>query len=604
MSSPFNFETFTDRVDQFKAGNDAFNWTRAMKCARLYVFTPVVMANQFLRPYVYDFKQGLKEMLSTTSEKLRKSLMGHATDSTLGTEIYSAIRPSADGIPLDTSPLNQQWSFFLIADSRHMSSNPLLQDASPIQRLIATGYCSEEPVNPSTGTINPHAYLVFTKTTTMHLVSSIGASGPTFIPRCGFDVDIVDDRVAQLAHQRLYTTTPKDLVNGIHPSGGVDLIFTPGDADVSNIKAGPGFEAKMINNTLNTPTNQLGDIVQCIESGYTTEEAFANPKTNEDEYPLSGTGYGNADDSTFSDDAFLTFKNLLQSSTAVSSRQSIDTSRPWPMEELCKVFVNVDVIPVQVPIASPWDASDQGRQTARNQMSAMLSSSLPNLLVETGLASMNFRYDSYSGPSAFEFGSSGGIFHPLGWSTIANCTPKQQETCVEQFKSLFIMHIVPIIKTARGEFTLMACLDVTGYILIDLEYLDDGVLPGTDGWYETNAKLGGYMTPMMAPEKIFEHNATQLVSLQQLLTDTRRGRTYRFPTPRPILDATGEPIADQQMGANPLSDFKPWGVSPNPGMGGNAPVEQPVAPQRRNLPLDDRPSVGDSAANPMSTQFI
>ena len=498
----FDFQKFTNRLQDYSLGQDAFAWHDQMKNAVLYVFSPNMVPTQVLRPYQYNFTGNFIDALSQTHDNLRKVVM-QPEGTPLANDINKAIMPNPNGIPLDTATINQQWSFVLIVDSQHPSMNARLQTASPIIRTITTGYCSEEPVNPITSTPNPDAILMFTKTSVTTISPRIGPAGMTTKEFCTNDVDLVDDRVRMMTNQTLFSGTPRDLVKGFgFDRLNNDTLMMPGEACLSNVKDGDG--AKMISNQLSTPNIQLGDIVQAIGTGIEVAETTSNGTTSALTPDVMSDPL---------DIALDNFNLSVPGSDVTMMRGSLDTSHPLHLRQLMIFYPNLQIFRVPVPPINSWDTSPADIQTKRNAMSSMLSASMSNLLAASGLASIAFRYDSYAGMTGFGMGDKNGIFHPINWSTIVQCDDNAQVNAVNLFKLLFTRNLVPVVRTYGGEFILMCSIDIVGHILIDIIYRDDCSFNPGEGWYETSGKLGGFTNPMVADIGTFNTNAQQLAAL-------------------------------------------------------------------------------------------
>lgn len=557
----FDFQKFTDNMQPYGLGGNAYSLNPRSNSAMLYVFSPNLIPTQVLRSYQYNFTDNLIDALGNTKDKLRK-VVAQPGNTNLARDVNMAILPNPNGIQLDTQTISGQWSFILIVDTTPTPSSNRLQTAAATVRTIATGYCSEEPINPVTNTINPDAILMFTKTNITTIVPHMGPAGMTTKDYCDNDLSIVDDRVNQLTGVSLVSATPRDLLRG-HTYDRLTntQICMPGDASLSNV--GKGGSSKTITNVMNTPSIQLGDIVQAIGSGV----SFGR---NSELGTQSVLVPSPMDDPM--ETALDCFGNTVSGSDVVIQRGSLDGSHPRTMQQLVNEFPNMEVFRVPVPPVNCWDSSPQNVQTKRNAMSSMLSASLSNLLVSSGLASIAFRYDSYTSVMTGLTSGNEGVFYPLNYSTVVENDPAAQLRAIEQFKMLFIQHLVPIVRTYGGEFVLMCTIDIVGHILIDLIYRDEfGQNPG-EGWYETSGRLGGFTNPMIADLDTFNTNATQLNTLAYNVTWNQLADVSRF-------GFGGRPI----INSNPMdSEFTNNGTTmPASGLNPSQPLpqqEQPVSP--------------------------
>ena len=557
----FDFQKFTDNMQTYGLRQDAFAWHSRMKNAMLYVFSPNMVPTQVLRPYCYNFTGNFVDALSQTRDNLRK-VIRQPEGTKLADDIHKAILPDPIGVPLDTNLISQQWSFVLIADSQHPTMGARQQAASPVIRTISTGYCSEEPVNPTTGTINHNAVLMFTKTSVTTISPMIGPQGMQTREICNNDIALIDDRIGMLTNQALFSGTPRDLVRGFsYDRLNRQQIMMPGDASLSNVKDGDG--SKMISNNLSTPCIQLGDIAQAIESGIEVATTSATGTTS----ALTPDAMNDPIDV-----AIDNFNLAVPGSDVIMMRGSFDTSHPMTMQQLVMIFPNLDIFRVPVPAVNVWDSSPQNVQTKRNAMSSMLAASITNLLAASGLASIAFRYDSYAGMTGFGLGDKNGVFYPKSWSSIVPSDDAAQMKSVDQFKMYFIYNLVPVVRAIGGEFILMCSIDIVGHILIDLIYRDEyGLNPG-EGWYETSGRLGGFTNPMVADMATFNTNAQQLTELAHNVSGSHLQTLSSFGFNQPVINSnmmdmqyTGD-LQQQVYKAQPpmQNDYAPKPISNAP----------------------------------------
>jgi hypothetical protein len=234
------------------------------------------------------------------------------------------------------------------------------------------------------------------------------------------------------------------------------------------------------------------------------------------------------------------FNENVIGSHSLLPKNSIDTSRPISMDNLMYLFPDLEIVPFEIPMTSPWDATPQDEMTARNSMSSMLSASLSNLVPSCGLAHIFFRYASYmqNGPNTF-IQNGEGVWEIINFGTLVECDQRRQEGCVRMFQEYFLMELVPILKLVRGDFDLMAYVDASGYILIDLNYKDDFHRQLGEGFYETSSRLGGFINPMLTDLNTLNHNATQL---EALVTNTIGRKMGIAGSQYPLFESQPEPV--------------------------------------------------------------
>ena len=498
----FNVDNFTNDMSKRSVPQSASLFGGNGKRAILYVFTPSMIPQQILRPYKYDFNGNLIDEIVSARDKLAQSVAPNGLGMT-SANVNGAILPNPNGIPLDMGTLSSQWTFVLIIDTVPPAYNDRTVLHSPTRRIIATGFCSDEPINKYTNTINPNAVLMFTKSNMTYVTPSYGEAGHASKIRNASDLDVVSELNAMIAPTTpLYVGTPQDIRGAVSAGVNGETFGTYGDLCLNNIKQDQN--AKLISGQLKTPKAQLGDITRAIDHAINfamnTQECVQNPLMP----------------SSLEDPADLakdTFNTNVRGSVEMLPRNSIDTSKPMSMGNLTYIFPDLEVVPCEIPVASAWDTTTQDAMTARNSMSSMLSASLSALVPSCGLSDIMFRYASYThaGPSAFDFNQ--GTWEILKFNTLVECSPRVQQANVEMFEHYFETQLVPILKLIRGDFDLMAYIDVCGYILIDLNYKADFGQQLGSGFYETSSRLGGFINPMVMDLDTINHNSIQLDAL-------------------------------------------------------------------------------------------
>ena len=159
-------------------------------------------------------------------------------------------------------------------------------------------------------------------------------------------------------------------------------------------------------------------------------------------------------------------------------------------------------------------------------MCSMVASTITSILPGCGLADISFRYNSWIKSDQFMATSSGiwEFYEPI--HSLAQSTPEQMKKMVELFKMTLENELFPILRAVNGEFDLMAICNLTGEILLDLNYFDDqrNTTSPEDGFYETNGRLGGLMNPMICKLDVLNSNASMLSSLADQAIEKRLGQ--------------------------------------------------------------------------------
>ena len=514
------------------------------KRARLFVFTPTPIPAQCLRPYKYDFSPNLVDQIITAKEKLNCAVApnGLGLSSDL---VNKSILPTPGGIPLNTSGLQNQWSFVLIVDTTP-GFGERRSVMSPTTRIIATGFCSDEPINPTTmymehPTLNHSAVLMFTKTNISYVSPSMDSYGVKNVVTNSADMDIVNEVNGMVAGKDLFVATPQDIRSSVF-TGGVNsdnqITGAYGELCLSNVKSGESN--KLISGMLKTPKIQLGQIMQALDKSieYTSavQEGVMNPMS-----PVMPDSL---------ELARAAFDQNVAGSRQILPRSGIDTSKPISLRDLEYLFPDLEVHPLDVK-GSPWDVSPQDIMSARNCMSSMLAASLSNLVPACGFANISFAYRSYTtiGPGMT---SGTGAWELWYYRPLVEMSNSMIEKNYNLFKNYFEMELTPILRVVRGEFDLIAHIDVMGQVLLNLNFKDDGPVSNNQlAFYETTNKLGGLTNPLVADLSVLNHNAIQLDTLVADTITKKLGPEQYF---KPIIQSgvndvpfgTYDPVAFQK----------------------------------------------------------
>jgi hypothetical protein len=120
--------------------------------------------------------------------------------------------------------------------------------------------------------------------------------------------------------------------------------------------------------------------------------------------------------------------------------------------------------------------------------------------------------------------------------------------------------LFPTLKLMGGEFDLMAYVNTTGEILVDLHFRDSprDIAIG-DGFYETNARLGGIINPLIGTANHINTNALQLQGLLDNLISAK-GQFDPIEINTAGMSIAGVSLNGQQFKAPnspPVNSFQP-----------------------------------------------
>ena len=518
----FNYENFEhDLTNRSVPMQNATLETGNGKKATLFVFSPSIMPTQVLRPYVYNFTPNLVDELVESKSSMQKAIAPNGLG-LLSQNMKTAILPDVNGIPIDTATMSNQWTFVLIIDAIPPNSNRTAI-MSPTSRVISTGFCSEEPVNPITKTLNPNAVLMFTKTNTSYITHGMGTTGVSTDVSNASDLDVVSELNGMVTPGTdLFIGTPQDIRSMISNSpDGMTGVY--GELCLSNAKADQ--DGRLISNTLKTPMIQLGNIAtaldQAVDFSMARSDSIMSPLVDKLEDPV--------------EIAKAMFDGNVRGSTELQPRNSLDVTKPMTIQQLMYIFNGaLEVYPFQINPSNPWDSTPQDIMSPRNQMSSMISASLSNLVPAMGIANITFRYAS-SVPNSFMSAiNTKGVWEIYNAVMIVPTNPAKEEASLKLFMEYFEMELTPIVRLVNGEFDLLCHVDMSGSVLLDLIYRDDPYSHQLgQGFYDTSCRLGGFLNPMIGSLDTINHNATQLDSL---ITDTLCKKIGPSKFMRPIIE--------------------------------------------------------------------
>ena len=239
--------------------------------AMLFLYSPKQFGAQVIRPYMYNFNDGMVDKLMSGPsmvESLRRADVLNSPD------IAQAIRPEANGILLDTSVVSNAWTFLLCIDlaPKYMGGD-IAALASP-SRMICSGWCVDSPVleyslNWAEPVINENCLLNITHHTFVNFMDAANAMGVIPQTSVRMNNDLVDSSIDMMAPTHdTYLMTPGDVIQNVHmDSGSMTRVTTEGTAALANVKD----QAACIQSVLKSPMHHLKEIVHNLGSAIDLE---------------------------------------------------------------------------------------------------------------------------------------------------------------------------------------------------------------------------------------------------------------------------------------------------------------------------------------------
>lgn len=475
---------------------------------KLYVFTPVKTGVTVVRPYLYNFTDEMTNMFVSgqTSNNILKQVGGFNNSN-----LVDAILPASNGIELSTSHLDTLYSFVLVIDNQAATRSEL-SFGGPKTRTVMTGYFYDEPIYQaslwtSNPIVNEDCLMVFTHNDSVSLGqgAQYGAvAGPT--ASINTAMDVIPQSTDQLTNDtNLAMCDIKSIANA----------FIPDPYNESSIPSGNRLElswnngqAPIANNRVKSPKHQLIDIAQSIEQAKMIAE---------DEVPIYGGFAGGMLNGSNPHDVFVS--NLfghLQRPESASVRHGLNPTECIPIGQLSALFPSLEFIPCSVPFNPATESMDQRETTIQSVYSSLVTNTVSCIAMGNLLSTIDFRYASWNKAT---FDQHGGTWQILGGSLIIGADDPYVnllQQSINKFVSELESSLFPILIKMGGEFDLSVKHDSVGSTIVDLHFLDFAANNG--GFYATQNKLGGMVSPALGSVNDAANNKAQLDALASQLS--------------------------------------------------------------------------------------
>lgn len=470
------------------------NFATNNKNVVLYLFSRRFIPDQWRRPHVYKFGGEFRMALQDNLAKAAQPRPYNAIDKLMLDEpsSRSSILPSAQGQHMGLKSFGDMWTFLLIIDNDNRS--PIGNGSIP-SRLLYSGWVIDEPVtkgNMGGGWVpNESAVFVTSHHTTLNAHQHLLPSGMLSKVVTTGDYDYLNGTTAQRVQcdgSQLFGLLPHQLANSIIPDpmsrNAFELAASPVEAANKSIE---------IPAEINNPTYHLGKIVGSMAD---TVKMMRNDMGGNDVF--SGS------------DAILSTACSFMTPGANIIQNDLNPDSPFTFGELLQRYdpgLKVEVC--TQPVDLQYELVSADKASPRNVFTAVLSSSLPSLLAQFGLAEVAFRYNSYQ-PEVGGLGSTNGargIFQLFNAATLYTGTDDEIASAWDQLQMYLKVTLFPVIQTNVGHFDVMVHCSLAGVSLINLQILDQ---IGEPGLVESNNLLGGLNTPLLGTNQELHHNASQM----------------------------------------------------------------------------------------------
>lgn len=469
----------------------------------LFLFGKKYLPQQYRRPYILQFGGGFDRALNDKLAHLDTLGSNRYSDMFMrdSTDALNSIMPDVCATPINTKPFEEKWTFMLVVDHTASASPWASGSGSTPYRDIYTGYVLDEPMPVSfAGTRQPNPHAVFTTTHYTKLVceSAFMPSGVVNSVMVQADKDILPGENIQMAqmnsNETVYDLRPATLTNNI----AVDP-YSDGFNDTYSVHASPVTSGEnnkpsiAVDTSLNSPVHYLANVVNGIASAAT----FAKSPMSQDRDVMSnGTDVLLASVSSQMRDGML---NVID---------SFDPATPFLMGDLINKYSSVlDIQILNQPDHAMIDLCENGGSSARDVMTALITSALPSLLVQCQMMDIAFTYNSYQHDETEPPGVNG-LMQIMSVAWLHNISEQQQAILLQRFKQFFRSDLANIITSSQGDFAASIKCSTLGSTLVNLHLFSYDT--GNTGYVEQSNALGGINTPIAGGKNAVDHNASQL----------------------------------------------------------------------------------------------
>lgn len=487
----------------------------------LWIISPTNIPTQCHRPFVYNFDNTFKDHVTEAIVKTYRGGNPYQESMLYGSQAAAmAVMPNVVGADINMQPFSNLWKFLLLCDISRGANLPIIGATPGVlnrgaansafdKRVIYTGFCTDEPINPvSHGhgiTLNPMCTLMITHHTVINQRDMMGASGNIQQVNTMLDIDLVPSQIIPMLNNgQQYLMTPSTLNDSIL----ADVNGKPGGVSPESSLITPAIDNLPVMGQLNSPRHHMQEVVYGINNA-TQMTAVTQTGGN---MLSSGADYGMTlmgGDSVFTSNVAASYN---ASAMVSQGHGPIDPNKPVTLGTLSRAYPDMKVVDCRVPQSSQWDASPQGGQNVVNIASSMLSTSIPVMLAQHGLSQVAFRYCSRV-PGTVMPGSDRGIYEVMSVASFTAMSAEMLRLKFTGFMQYLQMTVFPTVLQMGGDFDLTVYTSVSGTSLLNLFYFDLPSLTAPNAFYEVPNSLGGVLSPMVGSAAEHAHNTMQMVNL-------------------------------------------------------------------------------------------
>ena len=461
--------------------------------ASLFLMSRRMIPDQFRRPHMYnfggEFRMALQDNMAQAQRPGYNSLSALMVNDRTA---KAAIMPTTQGQQVNLNMFSEYWTYVLVCDNDNNLS-PLGTISSIPSRMLYSGWVVDEPVakqNMSAQYVpNPAAIFQTTHHTTLTVQQSYTQNGMFNRTETTGDYDYLAPVAQQLQvdGQQLFDLMPDKVVNGIVEDPVNPYAFQNAHAPITAYA-----KSIEIPTELNAPAYHLQKIVGGMAD---MVRHIASPAQS---------------DLAIGNDVALSVLATTLNPGHNTVLSDLDPSVPFAFGELLQKYGDaLEIVVCQQPADIQYDLVSANAPSRRNVLSSIVSSSMPPLLAQFGLAEVAFRFNS-SVAAVGGLGSTNGergVFKLLNLATLYAGSDIEMSTAWDNLQRYLRMTLFPIIKENGGEFDLYLHCSLAGVSLVNLQLLDE---IQERGLLETNNLLGGLNTPLIGGQLELQTNAGQL----------------------------------------------------------------------------------------------
>jgi len=329
--------------------------------------------------------------------------------------------------------------------------------SSVSNRVIYTGVIYDEPINPNNHMgeirVNEGAYLIVTHKTIINALPIVNPYGSSTRLDTISDVDVIPTQnISQMTNEGLFMNRPSDIrdMTSQDVEDGT-LVTTPSEASVLYNRS----SHIPVSGKLNVPTKHSNHIVRAICNGYESVADAMFVGTMDDYSSWNEEGTMSATNVTPIIDS-----NLVDNTNETLIGLPVD--KPLNLGILMRKY-QPEIVRINVPQHTQFDPRPQYYQCPQNVFSSLISSVLPTMLANTGLADFGMNYSSYNG--AYQ------ILSMAGFIPMSN---DELQSRVKALIRLLQVDIFDIIRAAVGEFDLQVSSSISSdtHVILNLRDSD------------------------------------------------------------------------------------------------------------------------------------